>query len=200
MSVALTPHDRDLAALAVAARRDDFALDRLMTLAELGVGIEITVIAGGKVIHGVIATSEMYAAHFDEIMDKGLGDAAKRQPQLSDVEKDYAQAVRKGLKEAPAVREFEQSREADEKYNEELAAATADKPDGWDYRDLDEELARKLIAKVGPRMTLTLKDATVITTVPMFPAEVGWVRVSVANIAAWWIRADVKPADDSAAS
>jgi hypothetical protein len=189
--MALSPQDHDLAVLAAAVPRDDFALDRLMMLAKHGIGTAITVLAGGKVIHGVIATPDEYAAHLDEIMDKGLGEAATLQPGMSDSQKALAEGAREGLNASPSAEAFERWREAEERYEEELEAAIADLPDDWDYRDLDDELARKFIAHGTHTRFLTLKNATVVTTVPMYPVEVAFVRVSVANIAAWWHRADV---------
>lgn len=184
--------------VAQSARRGDPALESLIDLSSEGsifsTDLQLTFLMGGVLLNGRLMQETAFATHIDRTFSTMVTKAAIHVPEGSDPE-DFRKVLldvfeKDGVHRAAAERELQTSRARTER----LMAAFPDPPErGLDLEDInDQSLAEDLVAHKAPRRSIALRDASVLLPSGGWQ-EIGVVRISVAQVDAWWL---IAPEDD----
>jgi hypothetical protein len=168
---------RDLKWLAGRSRPDGL-LALLARLGRSGFGLPITVVVGGTMISGNLATPEDFAADLDAKIDQGLAAAQERAPEhresLQEVRNLFSgeRSLRKQVEE---TRERESEREAE---LDKLVEAGESLSEDLELEEIDLSL---------PPVALNLRDVLIFPPSAQTPFSVDMVRVQLDSVGAWWI-------------
>ncbi len=195
----------------------DWSLDLLIRLIEDGNGgFPLTVLVNGTFIRGLLVNSTEWADHLDGAVDDLLGgladELAAEQTPIESVEDLAATGTSVGdIEERRAAwpekgwRNFLDERRADRADAEERLHQLSRDGKPAPFESLPDDLAELAVAVNLPKVALTLKDATIISSVSASPVKLNlpFVRVVAASVDAWWPGAPPSDtgaaADDSAA-
>ncbi|MEJ7764035.1 MAG: hypothetical protein WKF86_00925 [Acidimicrobiales bacterium] len=184
--------------VAQSARRGDPALESLIDLSSEGSIFStdplLTFLMGGVLLNGRLMQETAFATHIDRTFSTIVTKAAVHVPEGSDPE-DFRKVLlnffdKDGVHRAAAERDLQTSRARTER----LMAAFPDPPEGGlDLEDInDQSLAEDLVAHRAPRRSIALRDASLLLPSGDWQ-EIGVVRISVAQVDAWWL---IAPEDD----
>lgn len=169
----------------------DWALQRLLNLTDFGdisIGVQISVILGGKIVRGQLLSPRRFGARLDSALREGIDESLQNLPGDSVQARTGTQwrdAI-EGSFEA-ASRQRDETEEEDQKRLEDLA-----KEKGIDWRDLElEDLPKDLAfsdAVQKPyRSAFAIENAVMLAPPMNREDSLGTIRVQVAQIEAWWL-------------
>lgn len=187
----------------------DWSLDLLIRLIEDGSGgFPLTVLVHGMFIRGLLVNSTEWADHLDGAVDDLLGglanelaaeqapietveDLASTGTSVGDIEERRAAWPEKGW------RNFLDERRADRADAEERLQRLSRDGKPAPFETLPEDLAELAVGINLPKVALTLKDATIISSVAASPVKLAlpYVRVIASSVDAWWPGSPAADAD-----
>ena len=141
----LTPPDRDLRTLAVASEIDHFYI--LVRFARDGLGMSITLVAGGLLIAGELASTLDFAKDLDAKIDAGLS-------KWHTEERDDIGVLRDALEENSFTKLVEKGLAERKKIEDEVMAMD-------EGAELPDDLEREWIDASSPPPAITLRNVTV---------------------------------------
>jgi hypothetical protein len=188
--MALSRQDRYLATLAT-QHRGDWTLDRLVKIADDGLGMAVTLILdSGHILTGLLAPSKDWTAHVDQLLDEALKHAEDHARGAGrDEDAGKWEELRRAVKENSLQSELEQSLRVQDRVREQTSDVPTNELGHTDLDQIpDEQLTERVIEYAQRRSVLTLKDA--VMAWPMgrpqnVPGE-GIIRVFTQHVAAWF--------------
>lgn len=177
----LSPADHDLAALGSYAVQDGFLLD-LILLADSGISTSVGLMLNGMIVLGSVAAPGLAAGEVDAERRRIAGMSDRPDEMAADewaaAQDRFAGANRRTLER------IEAERRRLERDVEAYDGADNDEP--VDETAAPADLTRRLIAHRA-RPFLTLCDVQIVAPGTPGVARVAVLRVTIAQIAAWWV-------------
>jgi hypothetical protein len=176
----LTPGELDLAALGAYAVQDGFLLDLIM-LADEGISTSVGLLINGMIVLGAISSPSLAAGEVDAERRRIAG-MSRRPEGMSDDE--WAEAQEEFATANTTAFQRTEAERARLEREVAIEAELADQP--INPAGVRPQLARDMIA-YRARPFLTLREVQIVAPGNRGIANLAVVRVTVAQISAWWV-------------
>jgi hypothetical protein len=200
--MALSRLEKQVGRLAVDLPQPDPVLQRLLRLTDLRdagyIGLSISVVTAGKLIHGNLMGTRAYLERLDDDLDKALTKFASNLDE-GDPTREAAEEWRDAI-EGNFAAAYHKQREREREHEETLDRISDERDTDRDallLDDLPDDVAADDIAlHPSPARTTLVLDNAVLLNPPLGEEHIGIVRIPIAQIGAWWLNMGLDGDDD----